>query len=123
MHKYLFGLLLIAISFASCNSTSHQGPCEYFEFKAVKFKVVSITPIKGEKDNFDIWIEFEESSLADGKKNFRELKEIEKTDINFINDNKIKEGKIYNCDISELKPGTGNCEPLIIGWNNKFRVR
>ena len=119
MIKYIFGVVASAVLFASCQP-KHSGPCEYFEFKAVKFRIADITPIEGEPDNFDIWIQFEESSLAEEKQNLGKLKGM-RTDAKFIDKNYIETGLIYNADVSELKPGTGNCEPLIIGWNNKFR--
>lgn len=119
MLRYIGFFFLVFTFFTSCNS-NQSGPCEYFEFKNTKAEIISITPKKGIDGEFDVWLEFDKSSLGKEKQSFGELKGIKITQ-EFLNKNNLRVGLRLPCVVNEIKPGTGDCTPLVIGWNTVFK--
>lgn len=121
MNSY-FCAALIPVIFLGCRQSSE--PCEY-EIYPVEARIISIEPYKEVNDTtqlYHIILRFNQSNLAIQNQWLEDwLPGVKgKTNAEFLNRNKIKEGNIYPGTVSELK--TGNCQPLYVSFDYYFKT-
>ena len=101
----------------SCEQKS--GPCDYDQTKA-RVEVVGIREfiVEGEK-RYKVRLSFSASGLAQEDQFLDEFRD-ERIDSTFVAFNRISVGRVYLCTVSERR--SGNCAPLVVSFNNQFRI-
>ena len=118
-HRLIAVVGLSSLLFLCACQSSSRLDCDYYPQEFVRMKIVKIESVNTSPDEYDVWLEFDQSLLGKELQNLRTLRE-DKITQEYLKLNKLKEGAVISGYVSELKDG--NCEPYILSFNQQFKL-